>query len=485
MGGFREARGGVDVTHGMMDLFEHLLRQLPPTPQDAAEPQHAAPYPVEETDIYLKSLAGRGAEVVECSEAFRQLFMSTEEVVATVEKDHVTAVSCLAHVFSAEGLQSMYDAMAVVLFQKGGPSEVEIPHLECRTRLGLQVACRCLVSFRIHANRESTLMFVLTVKQEGECGSAALAPPSRGHPGRPTTRLVGAEEEKQQQPEQLGQEQEQKAPRRSHATTRLTSRKQEHERREAAVSASGASASSSSASSAPLSDPRPPATAKRGPAPSRPREPAQVSWSAEGPPVLEAMYQRLITRSPHLASVRGGAWCRDAATGAIVWRGAGEPSEGPGAAGACPVAQDAAVTRLLGRPSAFAPQPEQAEAQDGQPIAPFVSFEEPGAVAVAGGGKQPHVFPAAVAPASAAGAPVLWSSSSGSTTSRSNSSTSSSVAAVSEDVSVNDDEVWAWADSLLEGGSGADGDGGCALVTEPEVWMLLERPPLFDSMGLL
>ena len=144
----------------------------------------------------------------------------------------------------------------------------------------------------------------------------------------------------------------------------------------------------------------------------------------------------------------------------------------------------------VSQPESPQPLPVQVQAQageeeDDESTAPF-AFEEPSAVA--GGGKQPR----GAFPASAAGAPVLRGDSSGSSSSASAASSSGSLTAEGAVSVDDDDDVWAWADSLLDGASGAalgalDGSGGdcCDLVTEPEAWMLLERPPLFDSMGLL
>ena len=345
---------GKDTSHGLLDMVHHLLSDIPLAHEERLQQQEKEQYmsggraqatdtrPPQLDDLacYMISRGGHGAETMFCSEAMKQLFISTDELTMTVQETGLTSISVWATFTTREGLATLNRAASTVFLQKG-TDHVEV-ELECLTRTGLLVACAGTVSFRVCDNGESTLVLSLTVKQDASPrASASSSFSSRKHAvaekgeaeggagmssrTRRTTysseRLAALaskreyEEEQKQQQQQQQQQSRRRRPRSPDeaplpSCTTSTSSSPSTSSSSSSTSASSFSSSSSSSSSPVPPSSRPPPQ-RIAVSCKRRKTPSTVSWSHEGPPHPEAICGRLATCSTHLPLTTEEKWSND------------------------------------------------------------------------------------------------------------------------------------------------------------------------------
>jgi len=194
---------GKDTSHGLLDLVYHLLTCMSAGEDGGsslsqiellhtigggigeiggkgvrAVPGSSAATPPELDDLacYIISRGGTGAESVFCSEAMKQLFISTDELTCTLKETGLTSVSVWASFTTPEGLATLHRAAAAVLLQRD-TSQVEV-QVECVTRTDLLVACTGTLTFHVSEKGESSLVLCLAVKQDA-------SPRAVGAPAKP------------------------------------------------------------------------------------------------------------------------------------------------------------------------------------------------------------------------------------------------------------------------------------------------------------
>jgi len=338
---------GKDTSHGLIDMIHNLLSDMRLTHEERLQQQeeeqcrgdsraHATDFKHPELDelaCYIVSRGGHGAETMFCSEAMKQLFISTDELTMTVQETGLTSLSVWATFTTREGLATLNRAASTVFLQKG-TEHVEV-EVECLTRTGLLVVCAATVSFRVFGNGKSTLILTLTVKQDAPPRAVTSSFASRKHTvsengaaereagisssTRRTTysseRLAALASKRkygeEQKHRQLVQQQQQQEGRRrrprpldetppSSTTTSISPSPSTA----SFSSLTSTSTLSSSSSLPPSSIPSSPFLPSSRPPPQRiavsskrRKIPSTVAWSQEGPPVPEAISRRLTTCS--------------------------------------------------------------------------------------------------------------------------------------------------------------------------------------------
>ena len=347
---------GKDTSHGLLDMVHHLLSHMPLTDEERQQQQKGEqhrlygrsranatkPPELDELSCYMISRGGNGAETMFCSEAMKQLFISTDELKMTVQETGLTSISVWATFTTPEGLATLNRAASTVFLQKD-TEQVEV-ELECLTRTGLLVACAGTVSFRVLESGESTLILSLTVKQDAPPRALASSSSSSSSSSRTnhaasekgagmslssrrtsyaSERLAAlASKREQQKQQQLLQQQEESRRRRPRPRDEapVPSSSSNSSLCSSASSTSSSStttstSSSSTFSSIPSSRPPPQRTAISF---KRRKIPSPVTWSQDGPPLPEALFQRLLTRSKDLSTM-AGAWSHDEKEKVFAW----------------------------------------------------------------------------------------------------------------------------------------------------------------------